>query len=46
VGVAVVVTIALGATSIIWRTVPGRVSCAEGLPEPTLAEVVGEPLRV
>jgi DHA1 family multidrug resistance protein-like MFS transporter len=46
VGVAALVTIALVTTSIIWRFVPGRVSPAAPRPEPTLAEVVSEPLRV
>jgi DHA1 family multidrug resistance protein-like MFS transporter len=50
VGVAAVVAAALGATGFVWRAVPGRVNrsgdLAGDLAEPTLAEAVGEPLRI
>ncbi len=46
ISVVAAVTVALAATAIAWRSVPGRVGMPEALAGPTLAEVVGEPLRL
>jgi MFS family permease len=46
VGTAAAVTLALGTTALVWRAVPGRVALDETSPAPSLAETVGEPLRV